>query len=70
MVQLIDYNNKNYRLLINGVECLFIPMELFITGILPVKKCLVKGSLGWYIKRKFVSYSKIKKAIKKGNINP
>lgn len=63
-IQLIDKQSNNYRLLISGVECLFIPMELFTTGIFPVKKCIVNGSLGWYVARKFISYKQIKKTIK------
>lgn len=62
-IELIDKQNNNYRLLVNDIECLFIPMDLFTTGISPVKKCIVNGSLGWYVGRKFVSYKKIKKAI-------
>jgi len=63
-IKLIDKQSNNYRLLINEIECLFIPMELFTTGLLPVKKCLNNNSLGWYVNRKFVSYNQIKKAIK------
>lgn len=50
--------------MINEVECLFMPMDLFTTSFLPVKKCVVNGSIGWYVNRKFISYNKIKKAIK------
>lgn len=63
-IQLIDKQGSNYRLSIYGIECLFIPMELFTTGLFPVKKCLSNGSLGWYVKRKFVSYKQVKKVIK------
>jgi hypothetical protein len=63
MIQLIEKQITNYRLLINEVECLFMPMELFTTSFLPVKKCVVNGSLGWYVGRKFISYRKIKKEI-------
>jgi hypothetical protein len=62
-IQFLNKQNNNYRLLINGIECLFIPMELYTTGLMPVKKCLNNNSLGWYINRKFVSYRQIKKAI-------
>ena len=68
MIQLIEKQNTNYRLLINEVECLFMPMDLFTTSFLPVKKCVVNGSIGWYVKRKFISYNKIKKAIKQPNL--
>ena len=63
MIQLIEKQITNYRLLINEVECLFMPIELFTTSFLPVKKCVVNGSLCWYVGRKFISYRKIKKAI-------
>lgn len=62
-IQLIDKQDNNYRLLIEGVECLFIPLDLFVSGVLPVKKTQVNGSLGWYVRGKFVSYRKIKSAI-------
>jgi hypothetical protein len=65
MIQLIEKQNGNYRLLINEVECLFKPMELFINKFMPVKKCCVNGSLGWYVGRKFISYNKIKKSLNK-----
>ena len=61
MIQVIDKHSGNYRLIINGGECIFKPMELFNTGLFPVKKCVVNGSLGWYVKRRFISYNKIKK---------
>lgn len=66
-IKLIEKQGNIYRLLIGGTTCDFIPMELFTTGILPVKKCMVNGSLGWYVNRKFASYKKIKKAIIDGN---
>ena len=50
---------------IHGVDCVFMPMELFTgNNFLPNKK-IVKGStLGWYVNRKFVSYNQIRAAIK------
>jgi hypothetical protein len=62
-IQIIEKQNGNYRLLINGIECLFIPLDLFTTGLMPVKRTQVNNSLGWYVNRKFVSYKQIKKAI-------
>lgn len=63
-IKLIERQGNNYRLLIDGVECLFIPLDLFTTGIMPVKRTQVNNSLGWYVNRKFASYKQIKKAIK------
>lgn len=68
-IQVIEKQGNIYRLLINGIACDFIPMELFVNGILPVKKCMVNGSLGWYINRRFVSYRQIKKAIIENKIS-
>ena len=63
-IQLIEKHKNIYRLLIDGVRCDFIPLDLFIHNIFPVKRCVANGRLGWYVKRKFVSYWQIKKAIK------
>ncbi len=63
-IQLIEQKAGNYRLNIEGIECLFIPLDLFTISIFPVKRTMVNGSLGWYVNRKFVSYNKIKKIIK------
>lgn len=63
---MLDKQRVGYRLLIYGTECQFMPMELFTTGLFPVKKCLNNGSFGWYVNRKFVSYRQIKAAIKAG----
>jgi hypothetical protein len=64
-IQVIEKQDNIYRLLIDGVRCDFIPLELFVNSILPVKKCYVNGSLVYYVNRKRVSYWQIKKAIKK-----
>jgi hypothetical protein len=64
-IQLIEKQKGSYRLLINGVECLFVPLDLFTTGLMPVKRTQVNNSLGWYVNRKFVSYNKIKAVIKR-----
>jgi len=65
-IQLIEKQKGSYRLRINNVECLFIPLDLFTNGIFPVKRTQVNNSLGWYVNRNFISYKKIKKVIKDG----
>ncbi len=62
-IQLIEIKSGNYRLNIDGTECLFIPLDLFTIGLFPVKRTMINGSLGWYVNRRFISYKKIKKAI-------
>lgn len=62
-IQLIEKQKGSYRLMIYGIDCVFKPMELFTTGLFPVKKCMNNGSLGWYVNRKFVSYKQIKKVL-------
>src|SRR6185312_4743222 len=64
LIELIEKQGNKYRLKIDGIECLFIPLDLFTTRFLPVKRCLSNGSLGWYVNRKFTSYKQIKNAIK------
>jgi len=64
-IKLIGKDGNKYQLSIDGVRCDYIPLELFINSILPVKKCYVNGSLVYYVNRKRVSYWQIKKAIKK-----
>jgi len=55
-IQLIEKHENIYRLSIDGVRCDFIPPELFVNSIMPVKKCYCNGSLVWYVNRKRVSY--------------
>ncbi|MEO6707203.1 MAG: hypothetical protein ABIN04_15295, partial [Ginsengibacter sp.] len=50
--ELIEKQSNKYRLKIDGVECLFIPLDLFITKFIPVKRCLNNNSIGWYVNRK------------------
>ena len=69
-IQLLNKQGNNYRLNIYGCECVFKPMELFTTGLFPVKKCIVNGSLGWYVNRRFVSYRKIKKVLTHRQVKP
>ncbi len=69
MIQLIEKQGNIYRLQINGIKCDFIPMDLFTTSFFPVKKCVVNGSLGYYVARKFVSYNKIIKTILESKTN-
>lgn len=64
LIELIERQGNKYRLKVDNTEVLFIPLDLFTTRFLPVKRCLSNGSLGWYVNRKFTSYKQIKNAIK------
>lgn len=64
MIQLIEKQKGKFCMIIHGVNCVFMPMELFINNqLLPLTKKIKGSTLGWYIKRKFVSYNQIKKTI-------
>lgn len=64
LIELIERQGNKYRLKVDNTEVLFIPLDLFTTRFLPVKRCLSNGSFGWYVNRKFISYKQIKNAIK------
>lgn len=67
MLQVSDKQYESYRLLVDGVSCLFIPMALFLENdFRPLKPQVhkTKGYLFWNVKGKQVSYTMIKKAIK------
>lgn len=64
MIQLIKKEPGKFYMKINGSDCVFMPMELFIDyRFLPLDKIIKGSTLGWYVNRKFVSYKKIKKVI-------
>ena len=64
MIQVTDIQKGKFCMVIHGVECVFMPMELFVDyQFLPLDKKIKKSTLGWYVARKFVSYNQIKKAI-------
>ncbi len=68
MIQLIEKQQGKFCIKIHDVNCVFIPMELFVDyQFMPVTKKLKGSTLGWYINRKFISYNQIKKAIKTNN---
>jgi len=57
-------------MIINGIECVFMPMELFTNkSFMPLPKHVPKNRsvLHWYVGGKYVSYNQIKKAIKIGS---
>lgn len=65
---MIDNQTKSYRLVLNNIECTFIPMELFLNNeIMPIRKQVhkTKGYLFWNVSGKQISYNKIKSEIKK-----
>lgn len=46
---------------INEIDCVFMPMELFVDyQFLPLRKIIKGSTLGWYVNRKFISYWQIK----------
>lgn len=64
MIQLIDKQHKTFTLLIHGIECNFIPMNLYIgNNLYPVKSFVRGARLYWKIAGKQVSYNQIKAAI-------
>lgn len=59
---------KSYRIILNNIECTFIPMDLFLKNdIIPLKKQVhkSKGYLFWNVIGKQISYNKIKSEILK-----
>ena len=64
-IQVTEIQKGKFCMTIHGIECIFMPMSLFTDKSFLPLPAKVKGStLGWYVKRKFVSYNQIKKAIK------
>lgn len=66
MIQLIDKQKGKYTLLIHGVICVFMPMDLFIgNSFMPAKSFVPKGKsvIKWKVNGKQISYNQIKKAI-------
>ena len=64
MIQITEIQKDKIHLTINGVECVFMPMELFRWDrFLPVNKKVKGSALYWYVKDD-VSYNQIKSAIK------
>lgn len=55
-------------MIIHGIECVFMPMELFVENkFLPLLPKVKGSTLGWYVNRKWVSYNQIKKIILSSN---
>ncbi len=51
---------------IHEVDCVFIPMELYLLNdLLPLQRHMKKNRnvLYWYVNRKYISYNQIKKEI-------
>jgi hypothetical protein len=67
MIEFIEKKGKTYKLKINNINCIFMPMDLFIeNNFLPLKPHVHKHKaiLFWLINGKQISYNSIKKAIK------
>jgi hypothetical protein len=62
MIQLIE--KQGFCMEIYGTRCSYIPVELWTDGIVPLKKIAKGTTIGWYVKRKFVSVFQIHKAIR------
>lgn len=68
MIQLIEKHKGKYTLIIQGIECVFMPMDLFLSSsFLPLKPFVPKGKsvIKWKVNGKQVSYKQIKNAILK-----
>lgn len=66
-IEVIDYQNKSWTLLINGERCVFIPMSLYEgNNLFPNKPFIASKSttIQWRVNGGKVSYWQIKKAIK------
>lgn len=64
---MIDLQTKSYTITINGINCLFMKMELYIgNSLLPLKPFVRsnKAILYWNVNGKQVSYNQIKKLIR------
>ena len=51
---------------INGMACIFIPMELYLgNDFMPIPRHLKKNgtAIHWYVNRKYVSYNQIRECI-------
>ena len=68
MIQLIRKEGNKFYMSIHSVDCLFIPVDLFLgNNLFPLNKKVKGSTLGWYVHRKFISYNKIRSAIKKNS---
>lgn len=64
MIQVTEIEQGKFCMKIHDIECVFMPMCLFVSYKFLPLAAKVKGStLGWYVARKFVSYNQIRKAI-------
>ena len=63
MIQLIEKQNKIFRIKIDGIEHHFTGTMLFRDSFLPLSAKVKGSTLGWNTCGKFVSYNQIKKAI-------
>lgn len=64
MIELKHKQGNNWHITINGIDCMFTPIALYIGNNLYPEKANADNGLRWRINRKWVSYNKIKIAIK------
>lgn len=64
MIQITDIQDKKFYMKINNVDCVFMPMCLFVVNkFLPLIPKIKGSTLCWYVGRKYVSYNQIKREI-------
>jgi len=65
MIQIANKQQNKFHIKIHDIDCIFIPIELFVSHkLMPLEKKIKGSTLGWNVKRKFISYNQIKEIIK------
>ena len=63
MIQLIEHKGSSWHMIIHGIDCTFIPMNLYIGNDLYAVKPDCENGLRWRVNRKWVSFNQIKNVI-------